>query len=160
MLGDVDTVEDRLRGRVVDDAPSTILQNKMIRKAKSLHRPVHHDVLELGPGGRRCKAEGGRVVDNVEHVSEDIRHVDGGRIVAEEFRRLPSHSAREDDFLGHFHDVVDGVSFLRGVFLELMPQKSRFNFGENDLIVVRIDLVSAILDQIKHLLTSIHQGLG
>ena len=98
------------------------------------------------------------MVDDVEHIPENIGNVDGGGIVAEEFRRLPAHNAREDDFLGHFHEVVDGVAFFRGFFLELMPQKSRFNFGENHLIVVRIDLASAILDNIEHLLTSIHLG--
>lgn len=100
------------------------------------------------------------MVDDVEHISENVGNVDGRGVITKEFRRLPAHGAGEDDFLGHFHEVVDGVTFFRWFFLELMPQKSRFNFGENYLIVVRIDLVSTVLDKIEHLLTSVHQGFS
>ena len=159
-FGHMDAIEDRLRCRVIDDATSTILHEKMFRQPQSFGWPVNCYVFNLGPGGGHVIVEHGSLIDHVEHLSENICDVDSRGVVAEIFRGLPLHATWENNFFGHFHEVFDFPALLWWVFGKLMPEKTRLNIGvDRRSSFIFVDLLCALFDELKHLVASFHEGV-
>ena len=96
----------------------------------------------------------------MEHFSENICDVDSGGVVAEIFRGLPFHATWENNFSGHFHEVLDLPALLWWVFGKLMSEKTRFNIGvDRRSGFIFVDLLCALFDELKHLVASFHEGV-
>ena len=96
----------------------------------------------------------------MEHLSENICYVDRGGVVAEIFGGLPLHATWKYNFSGHFHEMFDFPALLWWVFGKLMPEKTRLNIGvDRRSAFIFVDLLCALLDELKHLLASFHEGV-
>jgi hypothetical protein len=71
----MDSHEDGLSGRVVDDSAPTVFKEEFLWKCEQLNYPIDDDVFELSVDGRDGKGEVGSVEGDSEHFRDDAGDV-------------------------------------------------------------------------------------
>lgn len=133
----------------------------MLRKTQCFCWPIYCNVFNLGPSWSNWIVEIGSLIHHVKHLSEHTCNVDWWRKISEKFGRLPFHAARKDYFFCEVNQIFHFLSFFRRILRKLMPYKSRFHIWLNKVsALILIDLLSTVLDELEHLVTSLHESLS